>query len=390
MAPRPSLTGFRPRATARWVTEKRKTRNGRPPSAGTSFLLCLLPVPSSLLYVGTAVTIAFFEEEAVDREKLRAAFPEVTSLFVPDPLRPDTAAAAANADAISVFVKSTVNKSVLAQLPKLKFLSTRSMGVDHIDVAACVERGVTISRVPAYGENTVAEHTFALILACTRRIFQSYERTERLKFNREGLRGFDLAQKTLGVVGVGKIGRNVCRIAQKGFGMRVLVYDTHADQVLATELDFTYAPTLEALLLESDVVTLHAPYLPATHHLINRENIAKMKRGAVLINTARGGLIDTQALLWALNEGIVQAAGLDVLEEENFVYEEAELLASDVPEGKNLATVLRNHILVERDDVIVTPHNAFNSTEAVNRIFETTAENLRGFLEGKPVNVVAV
>lgn len=336
------------------------------------------------------MTIVFFEEEAVDREKLRAAFPHVTFLFLPEPLRPDTAAAASSADGVSVFVKSTVTKDVLAQLPKLKFVATRSMGYDHIDIAACAVRGIVVSRVPAYGENTVAEHTFALILACTRRIFQSYERTERLKFNREGLRGFDLAGKTLGVVGVGKIGRNVCRIAHKGFGMRVLAYDTHADPALAAELSFTYTPTLEVLLTESDVVTLHVPYLPETHHLINRENIGKMKRGSILVNTARGALIDTQALLWALNEGIVQAAGLDVLEEENFVYEEAELLVNDVPEGKNLATVLRNHILVERDDVIVTPHNAFNSVEAVNRIFETTLENIRGFLEGTPVNVVSI
>lgn len=333
------------------------------------------------------MTIAFFEEEAVDREKLRAAFPGATLLFLPDPLRPETAATASNADGISVFVKSTVTKDVLAQLPKLKFIATRSMGYDHIDVAACAARGIVVSRVPVYGENTVAEHTFALILACTRRIFQSYERTERLKFNREGLRGFDLAGKNLGVVGVGKIGRNVCQIA-KGFTMRVVVYDVQQDPALAAELGFMYLPSLERLLEESDVVTLHAPHLPATHHLINRENIGKMRRGSILVNTARGGLVDTQALLWALNEGILSGAGLDVLEEENFINEEAALLVNDVPEGKNLATVLRNHILVERDDVIVTPHNAFNSVEAVNRIFETTVENVRGFLDGKPGNKV--
>lgn len=330
----------------------------------------------------------FFEEEAVDREKLLAAFPQTTLLFLPDPLRPETAAVAASADGVSVFVKSTVTKEVLGTLPKLKFIATRSMGVDHIDVAACAQRKIVVSHVPAYGENTVAEHTFALILACSRHIFQSYERTERMKFDRAGLRGFDLAEKTLGVVGVGKIGRNVCRIARHGFQMRVIAYDVHPDPALAAELGFTYVSSLDTLLGESDVVTLHAPYVPSSQHMINRENIAKMKRGAVLINTARGGLIDTQALLWGLNEGIVQAAGLDVLEEENFVYEEAELLVNDVPQGKNLATVLRNHILVERDDVIVTPHNAFNSEEAVARIFKTTVENVRGFLDGTPVNVV--
>lgn len=333
------------------------------------------------------MTIAFFEEEAVDRERVRAAFPQAKLVVLPEPLRADTAAAAANAEVVSVFVKSVVRKDVLDQLPNLKLIATRSMGTDHVDLKECNARGIAVARVPVYGENTVAEHTFALILALSRKIFQSYERTERMNFNRAGLRGFDLAEKTLGVVGVGNIGRNVCRIA-RGFEMRVLAYDVRPDEALASELGFTYAPSLDALLAESDVITLHAPYLPATHHLINRENIAKAKRGSILINTARGGLVETQALLWALNEGLLVGAGLDVLEEENFVYEEAELLVNDVPQGQDLATVLRNHILVERDDVIVTPHNAFNSVEAVARIRDTTIENIRAFLAGKPVNVV--
>lgn len=332
------------------------------------------------------MTIAFFEEEAAYRDRLRALFPSERLVFMSEPLRVETAAAAQSAEVVSVFVKSVVDHAVLDQLPKLKFITTRSMGVDHIDLAACAERQIVVARVPAYGENTVAEHTFALILACSRKLFQSYERTERMKFQRRGLRGFDLAGRTLGVVGVGRIGRKVCRIA-RGFEIRVLAYDVQQDPRLAAELGFTYAASLDELLAASDVITLHAPYLPATHHLINRTNIAKVKRGAVLVNTARGALVDTQALLWALNEGIVQAAGLDVLEEENFVYEEAELLTNDVPAGKDLATVLRNHILVERDDVIVTPHNAFNSREAVARIFDTTVENIQAFLRGKPVNV---
>ncbi|TSC72696.1 MAG: D-lactate dehydrogenase [Parcubacteria group bacterium Gr01-1014_38] len=334
------------------------------------------------------MTLAFFEEEAVDREKLRTLFPREELLFIPELLGVETAPAAQSAEVVSTFVRSAVNTEVLRELPKLKFLTSRSMGTDHIDLKTCAERGIIVSRVPAYGENTVAEHTFALILALSRKIFQSYERTERMKFNREGLRGFDLAGKTLGVIGVGKIGRNVCRIARQGFQMQILAYDVQQDPALAAELGFTYVANLDELLSQSDVITLHAPYLPSTHHLISLENIAKVKKGAVLVNTARGALVDTQALLWALNEGILQGAGLDVLEEENFVYEEAELLINDVPAGEDLATVLRNHILVERDDVIVTPHNAFNSHEAVARIFDTTVENIQAFLAGKPVNVV--
>lgn len=334
------------------------------------------------------MTLAFFEEEAVDRDKLHALFPREKLLFIPEPLRPETAPAAHNAEVVSIFVRSVVNADVLHELPKVQFLTSRSMGTDHMDVKLCAERGITVARVPAYGENTVAEHTFALILALSRRIFQSYERTERLKFSREGLRGFDLAGRTLGVIGVGRIGRNVCRIARQGFHMQVLANDAKPDPAFAAELGVTYVSDLNDLLSKSDVITLHAPYLPATHHLINRENIAKVKKGAILVNTARGALVDTQALLWALNEGILQGAGLDVLEEENFVYEEAELLVNDVPKGKDLATVLRNHILVERDDVIVTPHNAFNSHEAVTRIFETTVENIQAFIAEKPINIV--
>ena len=334
------------------------------------------------------MTIAFFEEEAVDREKLRTLFPEETLLFLPAPLNVDTVVGAQNADVASVFVRSSVTADVLSRLPHLRFLATRSMGFDHVDLPACQARGVMVAHVPVYGENTVAEHTFALILAISRRIFQSYERTERMKFGRAGLRGFDLAGKTLGVVGVGRIGRNVCRIAKEGFAMRVLAQDIRPDAPLASALGFTYAASLDDLLRASDVITLHAPYGPSTHHLLNRENLARVKRGAILVNTARGGLVDTQALLWALNEGILLGAGLDVLEEENFVYEEAELLINNVPAGRDLATVLRNHILVERDDVIVTPHNAFNSHEAVTRIFETTVDNIRSFRLGKPINVV--
>lgn len=336
----------------------------------------------------SSVTIACFEEEAVDQTKLREAFPTARFVFVPDPLRPETAPAASNAEVASVFVKSVVKKETLDQLPNLKFLATRSMGYDHMDLAECARRGVVVSRVPVYGENTVAEHTFALILALSRKIFQSYERTERMKFDRKGLRGFDLFGKTLGVVGVGNIGKNVVRIGN-GFGMQVLVSDVKQDERLAKELGFTYVASLDELLARSDVISLHTPYLKSTHHMINRQNLAKAKRGAMFVNTARGGLVDTRALLWALNEGILAGAGLDVLEEENFVYEEDQLLVNDVPRDQDLATVLRNHVLVERDDVIVTPHNAFNSTEAVQRIFETTVENIKAYLAGKPANLVS-
>ncbi len=333
------------------------------------------------------MTIAVFEEEAADREQFQRAFREAVIQVVPEPLRQETAGAAANAEVLSVFVKSEVSKEVLKTFPKLRFIATRSTGYDHIDLAECAARGVVVSNVPSYGENSVAEHAFALILALSRKIFQSYERTERFRFNRDGLQGFDLLGKTLGVVGTGRIGRFAVKIGC-AFGMHVLAYDAKPNAALAEEFGFSYVGTLDALLAASDVITIHAPYLPSTHHLINMDNIKKVKKGAILVNTARGALVDTAALVWALDQGILQGAGLDVLEEEGALYEEIELLSRGFPKDQDIATILRNHILIARDDVIITPHNAFNTTEALQRIVDTTIENIQAFLAGAPVNAV--
>lgn len=333
------------------------------------------------------MTIAYFDAEPGDLEKLRAVFPSARLTVVPDPLKEDTAAAAQDAEILSVFVRSRVTKTVLDEMPNLKMIAVRSTGFDHIDLAECERRGIVVANVPVYGDNTVAEHAFALILALSRKIFQSYERTERMNFDRTGLQGFDLFGRTLGVVGTGNIGKHAIRIG-RGFSMNVIAHDVKPDLQLAGELGFSYTASLDELLGKSDVVTLHVPYNPATHHFINRENIQTMKRGAILVNTARGGLVDTAALLWALEEGILSGVGLDVLEEENDTYEEIELLSKEFPPNKDIATILRNHILVARDNVIITPHNAFNSVEAVQRIFDTTTGNIRSFLDGKPTNAV--
>jgi len=333
------------------------------------------------------VTLAHFDAGPGDVERLREAFPKFRLTVVPDPLCEDTAPAAHDAELLSVFVQSRVGKEVLEQLPRLKMIAARSTGVDHIDMGECARRGILVANVPVYGENTVAEHAFALILALSRKVFQSYERTERMNFDRAGLQGFDLFGKTLGVVGTGNIGRHSARIG-RGLSMSVIAYDVKPDLHLAAELGFSYVGSLDELLGKSDVITLHVPYLPATHHLINTDNVQNIKRGAILVNTARGALVDTAALLWALGEKILSGAGLDVLEEENDTYEEIELLSKEFPKNKDIATILRNHILVARDDVIITPHNAFNSVEAVQRIFDTTVENVRAFLGGKPTNAV--
>jgi len=149
-----------------------------------------------------------------------------------------------------------------------------------------------------------------------------------------------------------------------------------------------YVGSLEDLLQQSDVITLHVPYMKATHHLINKDNIKLVKPGAVLINTARGGIVETEALLWALDHKILSGAGLDVLEEEGDMFDDLAVWAREIPEGKDLRTIIRNHALIARDDVIITPHNAFNSAEAVAAIFDTTVENIKAFAAGTPRNQV--
>jgi D-lactate dehydrogenase len=270
-------------------------------------------------------------------------------------------------------------------MPRLKFIATRSTGYDHIDLAACRARHVTVSNVPSYGENTVAEHTFGLILALSRNIHRAYVRTARGDFSLDGLMGFDLKGKTIGIIGAGHIGLHVIRMA-KGFGMEALAYDVKQDRFLAEVLDFKYA-SLEQLLAQSDVISLHAPYTPRTHHLINRDTLKLMKRGAILINTSRGGLVDTAALVWALEEDILAGAGLDVLEGEELIKEEKQLLANQ-ESAEKLRLLLSNHILRNRENVVITPHSAFNSREALNRILDTTIANILSFAAAKSINVV--
>jgi D-lactate dehydrogenase len=290
-------------------------------------------------------------------------------------------------DIISNFVSSPLPKEVIGQSPKLKLVATRSTGYDHIDLKACQGRGVLVSNVPTYGENTVAEFAFALLLALSRKMFPAIKQVkEQGLFATAELQGFDLQNKTLGVVGTGHIGTYVVKIA-KGFGMNVIGYDPFPKQELAEQYQFTYA-SLEDLLKQSDVVTLHVPYMPATHHLINKDNIKLCKKGSVLINTARGGLVETAALVGALKTGQLAGAGLDVLEEEGFVKEEIEMLVSGHPNEEQIKTALADHELMYMDNVVITPHNAFNTQEAVKRILDTTVENIKAFAGGKPANLV--
>jgi len=327
--------------------------------------------------------IVFYETQDWEAEYLKQKLAGFEMVFNGG----DKIQADAGAEIICNFVGSPLDRETIQQMPKLKLVATRSTGYDHIDLKACQERGIAVCNVPTYGENTVAEFAFALLLVISRKIYASEKRVrEQGLFATDGLQGFDLQGKTIGVVGAGHIGAYVIKIA-KGFGMNVVAYDPHPNEKLAVEYGFKYAG-LEDLLKQSDVITLHVPYMPATHHLINQNNISLCKKGSIIINTARGGLIETAALVKALKSGQIAGAGLDVLEEEGFVKEEIQMLFEGHPSELELKTVLADHELMRMDNVIITPHNAFNTKEALLRILDTTAENIIGFNKGIPVNLV--
>ncbi|NCT55981.1 hydroxyacid dehydrogenase [bacterium] len=332
--------------------------------------------------------VVFFETNEFQKKYLTAKLKnDFDTVFVSDTLNDKNIGLAGEAEYLGVFINSRVDSKVLQKLPKLKSIVTLSTGFDHIDLQECKKRGITVSNVPHYGENTVAEHTLALILAISRKIIPANNRVKEGHFSPKGLVGFDLKGKTLGIVGCGSIGKHVAKMAF-GFDMKLLAMDLYEDIEMKQKYGLKYLP-LDKLLEQSDIVTFHAPYNKSTHHLLNKSNINKTKKGVVIINTSRGALIETDALYDALVEGQVKAAGLDVLEEEKFLSEEAELLYSDESLVKDLKTVVTNHVLINHPNVLITPHSAFNSKEAIQRILDTTCDNLRGFFQGEEINTVA-
>jgi len=334
------------------------------------------------------MSIYFFETNAQEREYIEQQLPDQDVRFFEYPLTTAKQAReiASDCEVLSVFVHSHLGPDVLDELTNLKMIATRSTGFDHINLPAVESRAVPVSNVPTYGENTVAEHTFALILSLSRNLHKAYARATGGDFSVSGLQGFDLKGRTIGVVGTGHIGLHVIRIA-KGFGMDVIATDPQRNVDAAEVLGFTYT-SLNELLAKSDIVTLHAPLTDTTKHMIDEKNLKLMKRGAVLINTARGGLVDTCALLQALDDGTLSGAGLDVLEGEEIISEEKQLLRSANASQGDLRLALVNREILRRTDLIVTPHIAFDSREAVERILDTTVGNVKAFLAGTPENLV--
>ncbi|KKU81727.1 MAG: D-isomer specific 2-hydroxyacid dehydrogenase NAD-binding protein [Parcubacteria group bacterium GW2011_GWA2_47_8] len=334
--------------------------------------------------------IAFFNTTETDKQFFSPALKGHAVELIPEPINDDFLPFTHDLEAISVFVNSQVTQKVIDLLPKLRFIATRSTGFDHIDLAACKKRAIAVSNVPSYGSNTVAEFTFALILELSRKVSGSYNQIRQTgSFSVAQWQGFDLSGKTVGVVGTGKIGANVVQIAH-GFDMQIHCYDPFPNEQLKTQYDATYM-TLEQVLETSDIVSLHVPYIPnKTHHIMHKKAFDRMKPGTYFINTARGELVDTEALVEALQSGHLAGAGLDVLEEESFTQHCEERLLEIHPNEQQLKEYLFNHYLIDADNVIITPHNAFNTVEAIQRIRQTTLENIIAFISGKPQNVVSL
>lgn len=331
--------------------------------------------------------LGFFEREEWEESIIRGAFPDDELYFHNGGIAEDALPERTDFDAIAVFTNSRITSALLDKLPDLKYVVTRSTGYDHVDVAECRKREIAVAYVPGYGDNTVAEYAFGLLLNLTRKIYLSVDEVkESGSWNRARLRGVDLKGKTMGIVGTGRIGKEAVRMA-KGFGMRVVAYDPKPDEAFAKEMEIAYMP-LDDLLAASDAVSLHCPYCAETHHLLNAGNMKKMKRGAYLVNTARGGLVETDALVAALADGTLAGAALDVLEEEGETKDELHFLSHGHPKEEELKVVLENHALMKMPNVLITPHNAFNTEEALLRILHTTIENIRSYIAGNPKNLV--
>ena len=323
--------------------------------------------------------IVFFELEDWEKEYLQKRIIGHEAEFYNESINKVQSGSVYDADIICVFISSHVTKEIIGKYPNLKMVASMSTGYDHIDLEECNKRGITVCNVPGYGENTVAEHTFGLILNTTRNIHKAYLRTSREDFSYEGLIGTDLKGKTLGVIGTGRIGCNVIKIA-KGFDMDVLAFDAHPKEELQ-KIGFKYV-SLDELFSKSDVITIHIPLTKETHHLISEEAMSKMKYGVIIINTARGAIIDTNALIKGLESGRIASAGLDVLEGELLIKEEKEQIhhLSTLPK-QQMALLLQDHVLMKMPNVVVTPHLAFYSKEALQRILDTTLQNIFDLIE---------
>ena len=316
--------------------------------------------------------IAFFDTKPYDKEVFDEENTHYEMVYFESQLNEKTARLAQGFDCICAFVNDDINQKVIDTLYEngIRLIALRSAGYNNVDLKAAQDK-ITIVRVPSYSPHSIAEHAFSLLQTLNRKIHRAYIRTRDFNFSLVGMNGIVLYQKTIGIVGVGAIGRAMIQIA-KGYGMRVVCFDPHPDESLGVEF-----VDLDTLFKESDVISLHCPLTKATYHMINKESIAKMKKGVYFINTSRGALVDTASLLDALNEGKIRGAGLDVYEEEEDLFFE----------DKSLTIVKDNilSLLISRPNVIVTSHQAFLTDESLTQIARTTFDNLDQYFAHQPL-----
>lgn len=295
-----------------------------------------------------------------------------------------------NLEVLSVFTDTKVDKNLINSLPKLRLIACRSTGYDNIDTVAVKNRNITLVNTPGYGSSSVAEYTFALILTLSRKLPEIFHETYASEPNRTAEQGFDLFGKTIGIIGLGNIGKGVAQIAY-GFGMRILAYDVNEDEKLASWLKIEYVNDLDFLLKESDITTLHIPYTPENHHFINLEKLSLMKKSGLLINTARGDLVDSVALLKTLKQNRLAGAALDVVEDE-YLLDPDDLIDLALAENNTARGTIRHALallaLERLPNVVITNHNAYNTKEAVANILSMTADNITGFYAGKKIFIV--
>ena len=317
--------------------------------------------------------IAFFDTKSYDTEvfesKLKSA--KIRYKFYDTRLDEDDVILAKGCDAVCVFVNDVVNRNVIDQLSELgvKIIALRCAGFNNVDYKYAGEKGIAVVRVPAYSPYAVAEHAIALLMTSTRKIHKSYIRTRDFNFSLQGLTGFDLYGKTVGVIGTGKIGRVFIDIC-KGFGMKVIAYDKFPAEISGVE----YKP-LDAVYREADILSFHCPLTDDTRHMFNLGTLGKIKPGVVIINTSRGALIDAEALLEGIKTKKIGAACLDVYEEESgYFYED---LSGSIIDDDTLSR------LISMPNFIVTSHQAFLTKEALENIASTTIDNIRMITEGE-------
>lgn len=316
-------------------------------------------------------TIAFYDTKSYDREYFAEGCTRLglDCRFLEFRLTPDTVETARGATAVCLFVNDQGDRACLARLAEfgVRHVALRSAGFNHVDLPAAKELGLHVTRVPAYSPHAVAEHSLALLLTLNRRIHRAYNRVREHNFSLSGLVGFDLHGKTVGIIGTGRIGKITAQI-YRGFGTRVLACDISPDLKWSREHSVDYVP-LNELLAASDIISLHSPLVPSTHHLINAQTLALMKPGAYLVNTSRGKLVDTAALIAALKTGRLGGVALDVYEEEEGVFFED--LSDQVLKDDELSRLLTF------PNVLITSHQAFLTREALTEIARVTLENIQ-------------